>query len=50
MEHQVISVDQSTQSTKALLFSEDGRLLQMASVQHDQIYPKEGWVEHLKFI
>ena len=46
MEHQVISVDQSTQSTKALLFSEDGRLLQMASVQHDQIYPKEGWVEH----
>lgn len=46
MEHQVISIDQSTQSTKALLFSEDGRLLNMASIQHEQIYPREGWVEH----
>ncbi len=42
----VISIDQSTQSTKALLFDEQGRLLDMASVQHEQIYPKEGWVEH----
>ena len=46
MEHQVISIDQSTQSTKALLFAEDGRLLDMASIQHEQIYPREGWVEH----
>ena len=46
MQHQVISVDQSTQSTKALLFAEDGKLLGMSSVQHPQIYPKEGWVEH----
>ncbi|MBQ8021557.1 MAG: glycerol kinase GlpK [Bacteroidales bacterium] len=46
MEHQVISIDQSTQSTKALLFAEDGRLLKMASIQHEQIYPREGWVEH----
>ncbi len=42
----VISIDQSTQSTKALLFAEDGRLLNIASVQHAQIYPREGWVEH----
>jgi glycerol kinase len=42
----VIAIDQSTQSTKALLFSEEGRLLDMASVQHAQIYPREGWVEH----
>lgn len=46
MKHQVISVDQSTQSTKALLFSEEGRLIRMASMTHKQIYPKEGWVEH----
>ncbi len=46
MEHHVISIDQSTQSTKALLFREDGTLLNMVSVGHSQIYPKEGWVEH----
>lgn len=46
MKHQVISVDQSTQSTKAFLFSEEGRLIRMASMTHKQIYPKEGWVEH----
>ncbi len=46
MEHQVISVDQSTQSTKALLFKEDGTLVNIASLQHPQIYPREGWVEH----
>jgi len=46
MVHHVISVDQSTQSTKALLFAEDGTLLGMSSVLHPQIYPKEGWVEH----
>ena len=42
----IISVDQSTQSTKALLFKEDGSLVALASRTHDQIYPKEGWVEH----
>jgi len=42
----IISVDQSTQSTKALLFTPDGRLKCMAALPHDQIYPREGWVEH----
>ena len=42
----VISVDQSTQSTKALLFREDGSLAASAALPHDQIYPREGWVEH----
>lgn len=42
----VISVDQSTQSTKALLFREDGLLVASAALPHDQIYPREGWVEH----
>lgn len=42
----VISVDQSTQSTKAFLFTEDGALVASAARSHDQIYPREGWVEH----
>ncbi len=42
----VIAVDQSTQSTKAFLFREDGTLVASSSLLHDQIYPREGWVEH----
>ena len=43
---QVISIDQSTQSTKAFLFDEDGRILGRASLSHRQIYPQPGFVEH----
>ena len=46
MSNYVISVDQSTSATKALLFSEDGKLLHSSSVAHKQYYPAEGWVEH----
>ena len=46
MSSYVISVDQSTSATKALLFSEDGKLLYSSSVAHKQYYPAEGWVEH----
>ena len=42
----IISVDQSTQSTKALLFKEDGSLAASSALSHAQIYPREGWVEH----
>lgn len=36
MSSYVISVDQSTSATKALLFSEDGKLLHSSSVAHKQ--------------
>ena len=42
----VISIDQSTQSTKAFLFGEDGRRLGRAALSHRQIYPQPGFVEH----
>ena len=42
----VISIDQSTQSTKAFLFDENGRILDRASLSHRQIYPQTGFVEH----
>ena len=42
----VLSVDQSTQGTKALLFSEGGELLCRADRPHRQITDEHGWVEH----
>ncbi|MBR5070047.1 MAG: glycerol kinase GlpK [Bacteroidales bacterium] len=42
----IISIDQSTSATKALLFDEQCKLLTRASVAHQQYYPKAGWVEH----
>ena len=41
-----LAIDQSTASTKALLFASDGKLLDQESVPHNQIYPRAGWVEH----
>ncbi len=46
MSSYVISVDQSTQLTKALLFDEGGKLLRSYSIAHQQYYPRQGWVEH----
>lgn len=46
MKSYVISVDQSTSATKALLFEENGVLVCQSSVPHKQYYPREGWVEH----
>jgi len=41
-----LAIDQSTSSTKAMLFTPDGKLLDQESLSHDQIYPSAGWVEH----
>jgi glycerol kinase len=42
----ILAIDQSTSATKALLFDADGRLLDKASLDHRQIYPQPGYVEH----
>ena len=42
----ILSIDQSTSATKAIIFSEQGELLAKASRVHEQIYPQPGWVEH----
>ena len=41
-----LAIDQSTSSTKAMLFTPDGKLLDQEWLSHDQIYPSAGWVEH----
>ena len=46
MKQYILSVDQSTQGTKALLFDETGKLLTRADLPHRQIVNDQGWVEH----
>ena len=45
-ESYIISIDQSTQGTKALLFDRDGMLLQRKDLPHKQIINEKGWVSH----
>ena len=42
----VLSVDQSTQGTKALIFDETGKMLARADLPHRQIVNDTGWVSH----
>lgn len=42
----ILSVDQRTQGTKALLFDGEGRLLMRRDKAHRQIISEEGWVSH----
>jgi len=42
----ILAIDQSTSATKAILFDEDGALVDKAALDHRQIYPQPGWVEH----
>lgn len=42
----IIALDQSTSATKALLFDESGLCLDRGSLEHQQHYPRPGWVEH----
>lgn len=42
----IISVDQSTQGTKALLFDSKGKLLHRTNLAHRQIVNEQGWVSH----
>ncbi len=42
----VAAVDQGTTSTRCILFDRAGRVVSVAQKEHEQIYPKPGWVEH----
>jgi len=42
----VLSLDQGTTSSRAILFDHDGRILGQAQKEFRQIFPKPGWVEH----
>src|SRR6185295_13170187 len=40
------AIDQGTTSTRFIVFDRTGRLVSSAQKEHEQIYPKPGWVEH----
>ncbi len=42
----IISIDQSTQGTKALIFDSSGSLLKRTDEAHEQIINEKGWVSH----
>ncbi len=42
----VASVDQGTTSTRCLLVTHAGEVAGSSQLEHEQIYPKPGWVEH----
>jgi glycerol kinase len=46
MEKFVISVDQGTTSTRAIIFNEAGEAISTGQLEHKQIMSQAGWVEH----
>lgn len=40
------ALDQGTTSTRFIIFDRSGRIVASAQREHQQIYPKPGWVEH----
>ncbi|MEG1862938.1 MAG: glycerol kinase GlpK, partial [Oscillospiraceae bacterium] len=42
----VLSLDQGTTSSRAILFDEEQNIVEMAQKEFTQFYPKDGWVEH----
>lgn len=42
----ILSLDQGTTSSRAIVFDKRGRIVSKAQNEFKQIYPKSGWVEH----
>ncbi|SED99099.1 glycerol kinase [Rhizobiales bacterium GAS191] len=40
------SIDQGTTSTRFVVFDRQGEIIAVDQKEHEQIYPKPGWVEH----
>jgi glycerol kinase len=40
------AIDQGTTSSRFIVFDRSGRIVSVAQREHEQIYPKPGWVEH----
>lgn len=46
MEKYILSLDQGTTSSRAILFNKEGEIVHVAQKEFTQIFPKPGWVEH----
>lgn len=46
MKKYILSLDQGTTSSRAILFDAFGNIVQTSQKEFEQIFPKPGWVEH----
>jgi len=42
----VLAIDQGTTSSRAIIFDHGGRIVATGQKEHEQIFPRAGWVEH----
>ncbi|WP_415855661.1 glycerol kinase GlpK [Sinomonas sp. G460-2] len=42
----VLAIDQGTTSTRAIVFDHGGSIVSTGQLEHEQIFPQAGWVEH----
>ena len=46
MSKKIISIDQGTTSSRAVIFSDEGELIGFEQLEFKQFFPNDGWVEH----
>ncbi len=46
MTHYVAAIDQGTTSTRCMIFDHYGHVVAIDQKEHQQIFPRPGWVEH----
>ncbi|MET0590106.1 MAG: glycerol kinase GlpK, partial [Naasia sp.] len=46
MSEYIVAIDQGTTSTRAIVFDHSGSIVSVGQKEHEQIFPKAGWVEH----
>ena len=46
MDKYILALDQGTTSSRAIIFDKEQNIYGIAQKEFNQIYPKEGWVEH----
>ncbi|MCD5347837.1 glycerol kinase GlpK [Agromyces sp. H3Y2-19a] len=42
----VLAIDQGTTSSRAIIFDKAGSIVSTGQLEHEQIFPRAGWVEH----
>lgn len=46
MPEYVLSIDQGTTSSRAIVFDRAAQIVSVGQLEHEQIFPRAGWVEH----
>lgn len=42
----ILAIDQGTTSSRAIVFDHAGKIVSVGQKEHEQIFPRAGWVEH----